>query len=209
MSLVACLRSARRNWYLLLICALVAAGASLYLTHREQREYRSSIRLAVGPSPKITRQTRIAQTVDSLNKRSLITTFAEIVAGRQIYREAVAAAGIPPEEARRYAVSSNALPEANVIALDVQGPRGIVAERLVTAIGARSIVYIEDFYKNFAVRELDNPETPSDPVKPTPKRDVPLAAAGGLAFGFFLGLCRDYLRERRRRESRDDVALER
>lgn len=208
MSLVACLRSARRNWYLLLICALVAAGATLYLTQRQQREYRSSIRLAVGPSPELTRQTRIAQTVDSLNKRSLITTFAEIVAGRRIYRGAVADSGVAEQEARRYTVSSNALPEANVIALDVEGPSRAVAEQLVSAIGARSIAYIEDFYKNFAVRELDDPKTPTDPVSPTPKRDVPLAAAGGLVVGFFLGLCRDYLVERRRRESRDNVSLE-
>lgn len=208
MSLVACLRSAARNWYLLLLCAFVAAGATIYLTHREQPEYRSSVRLAVGPSPDITRQTRIAQTVDSLNKRSLITTFAEIAAGGQIYRQAAADAGVSQQEAERYSVSSNALPEANVIALDVQGPRRRVAEALVAAIGAHSISYIEDFYKNFALRELDDPDTPTDPVTPKPQRDVPLAAAGGLAFGFFLGLCRDYLRERRRREGRDDVSLE-
>jgi uncharacterized protein involved in exopolysaccharide biosynthesis len=208
MSLSAYLRSARRNWYLLLLCALVAAGTTLYFTHREEREYRSSVRLAVGPSPAITRQTRIAQTVDSLNKRSLITTFAEIVAGRRIYRQAVDDAHVSRQEAERYTVSSNALPEANVIALDVQGPRRRVAEALVTAIGARSISYLEDFYKNFAVRELDDPDTPADPVTPKPKRDVPLAAAGGLAVGFFLGLCRDYVRERRRREDRGDVLLE-
>lgn len=208
MSLVACLRSAARNWYLLLVCALVAAGATLYLTHREQREYRSTVRLAVGPSPAITRQTRIAQTVDSLNKRSLITTFAEIAGGRQIYRQAAADAGVSQQEARRYTLASNALPEANVIALDVQGPRRRVAEALVTAVGTRSIAYIEDFYKNFAVRELDDPDTPTDPVSPRPQRDVPLAAFGGLALGFFLGLCRDYVRERRRQEDRDDVLLE-
>jgi uncharacterized protein involved in exopolysaccharide biosynthesis len=197
------LRSALRNWWLLVLCALVAGGITLWHTHREVREYRSTLRLAVGPSPKITRQTRIAQTVDSLNKRSLITTFAEIVGGRMIYRDVVADLGLTNAVASRYTVSSVALPEANVIALEVEGPRPAVAEALSTAIGAKSIVYIEDFYKNFAVRQLDEPSTPSEPVSPRPRRDVPLAAAGGLCFGFFLGLCRDRLRERRKREDRE------
>ena len=202
MSLAACFRSAARNWYLLLVCALVAAAGAVYLAHREHKEYRSSMRLAVGPSPSITRQTRIAQAVDSLNKRPLIMTFAELAAGKRLYREAAAEAGVADREAARYSVSANPLPEANVIAVDVEGPRRATAELLVGAVGRHAAMQIEDFYKNFAVRPLDDPDTPADPISPTPKRDVPLAAAGGLAFGFLLGLFRDYVLARRRRETR-------
>jgi uncharacterized protein involved in exopolysaccharide biosynthesis len=205
-SLASCLRSARRNWWLLALCAVVAAGVTLMLTERQTREYESTLRLAVGPSPAITRQTRIAQAVDSLNKRSLITTFAEIVAGRRIRTEAVTESGLTPGEAARYDVEANALPEANVIALRVQGPRRETAANLAAAIASRAEPYIEDFYKNFAVRQLDDPSTPTEPVTPKPKRDVPLAAAGGLALGFFLGLARDRLRERKRREIRPQAA---
>jgi uncharacterized protein involved in exopolysaccharide biosynthesis len=69
----------------------------------------------------------------------------------------------------------------------------------VVAIGAKAVAAIEDFYKTFSVRPLDEPNTPDDPVTPKPERDVPLAAAGGLCVGFFLGLCRDALRKRRSR----------
>lgn len=190
--------SAWRNWWLLVLCAAVAAGATLFLTLSEEPRYRSSLRLAVGPSPTLTRQTRIAQAVDSLNKRTLITTFAEIAGGRTIFLGAVADLGLPPTEASRYSVSSVALPEANVIGLDVQGPRRGVAEDLVRRVGARSAAYLESFYKTFSVRELDEPTTPDEPVTPKPGRDVPLAAVSGLALGFFLGLCRDHVRRRRR-----------
>lgn len=204
MSLAACLRSARRNWWLLLICAVVAGGATYWLADRQTPEYETTLRLAVGPSPAITRQTRIAQTVDSLNKRSLVTTFAELVGGRRIQDEAVAELGLADDVSSRYAVSANALPEANVIALRVRGPKPETAEALATAIASKAEPSIEDFYKNFAVRQLDDPETPSEPVAPKPTRDAGLAAAGGLALGFFLGLLRDRLRDRRRRAAQLD-----
>ena len=198
MSLVTCWRSALRNWYLLVLCAGVAAGATLYLTYRETREYRSSLRLAAGPSPKLTRPTVVAETMDALNKRSLITTLAEIVGGRTVFAEAATELRLSTTDSSRYSVSSVALPEANVIALYVQGPNRMVANELSSAIAQTSITSIEDFYKNLAVRQLDDPSAPRDPVTPKPERDVPLAAAGGLCLGFFLGLWRDYLLERRK-----------
>jgi len=196
-SLTDCLRSARRNWWLLVVCAAVAGSATYLLTDRQTPQYETTLRLAVGPSPSITRQTRIAQAVDSLNKRSLVTTFAEIVAGRRIRDEAVRELGLPEDVASRYTVSANALPEANVIALRVRGPDPETAEGLAQAIASRAEPAIEDFYKNFAVRQLDEAETPSDPVTPQPTRDASLAVAGGLALGFFLGLFRDRFRGRR------------
>jgi capsular polysaccharide biosynthesis protein len=203
-SLTYCLRSARRNWWLLVTCAVVAAGATFWFTDRQTPEYETTLRLAVGPSPAITRQTRIAQAVDSLNKRSLVTTFAEIVGGKRILEEAVSDVGLAREEASRYSVSANALPEANVIALRVQGPEPETSEELAAEIAERAEPAIEDFYKNFAVRQLDEPTTPSEPVTPKPKRDAALAAAGGLALGFFLGLLRDVRRDRRRGEAGSD-----
>jgi capsular polysaccharide biosynthesis protein len=198
-SLASCWRSVLRNWYLLVVCALVASGTTLYLTHRATREYRSSLRLAAGPSPALTEQTRIVATVDSLNKRSLITTFAEIVGARKLFRAAATEVGLSAAEASRYSVTSVALPEANVVGLDVQGPRRSVTAALADAIASRAIAYIGNFYKDFSLRKLDDPSTPGDPVTPKPKRDVPLAAAGGLCLGFFLGLGRDYVEGRRKR----------
>jgi capsular polysaccharide biosynthesis protein len=195
-----CWRSALRNWYLLLLCAGVAAGATLFLTLREQPEYSSNLRLAVGPSPSIRRSTLVAETVDALNKRALITTLAEIAGGQAAFREAATTLGLAAGESARYTVRSVALPEANVIALEVRGPRRHVASALASAISGKAITSITSFYKNLAVRQLDEASRPSDPISPKPWRDVPLAAAIGLCVGFFLGLCRDYLRERKGRD---------
>ena len=198
MSLASCLRSARRNWYLLVICALVAAGSTLYLTLRETPQYRSSLRLAVGPSPTITRETRIAQAVDSLNKRALITTLAEMAGAQRIYSGAAAGLGLSGVAASHYSVSAVALPEANVISLAVQGPYRTTAAALAAAISAKATTSIEGFYKDLSIRQLDEPTTPTDPVTPKPKRDVPLAAVFGLCLGFFVGLTRDRVRGRAR-----------
>jgi capsular polysaccharide biosynthesis protein len=199
-SLAECWRSARRNWWLPLVCALVAAGTALYLTQRQEDEYRSSLRLAVGPSPTLSDRALVADAVNALNKRSLIATFAEIAGGRVVFHQAADSVGLSAEEASRYSVSSAAMPEANVIMLDVEGPDPAVAGRLANAVGAKSIAFVDDFYKTYALRALDDAGTSSDPVSPKPGRDAPVAAAGGLCLGFLLGLGRDFVRGRRRVE---------
>ena len=201
MSVLDLLHSASRNWYLLLACALVAAGATLLLAVLEDPRYRSGVRLAVGPAPALEPETR-ARLVDSLNDRVLITTFAEIAGARTIFRDAAAEVGLPTGELSRYSVSSVALPEANVVALDVDGPRRTSVEELASKLAARSIGYIEGFYRDVSLRDLDGPARRAERVAPRPELDVPLAAAGGLAVGFLLGLFRDHLRARRGRRDR-------
>jgi capsular polysaccharide biosynthesis protein len=199
-NLTDCWRSARRNWWLLLVCALVAAGAALYVAQRQRDEYRSSLRLAAGPSPALTGQGRVAEAILALNKRSLIMTFAEIAGGHVTFHEAADSIGLSREEASRYSVTSTAMPDANVIMLDVEGPDRTVAERLANEVGARSITFVRHFYRTLALRALDDASSSDGPVSPKPERDVPLAGAGGLFVGFFLGLGRDFVRLRRRSE---------
>jgi capsular polysaccharide biosynthesis protein len=201
-SLVECWRSASRNWWLLLVCALVGAGATLYVTERQQNEYRASLRLAVGPSSKIGDLRLVAEAVDALNKPSLIATFAEVASSRVAFQQATVSLGMSVAGASRYSVSSAAMPGANVIMLDVEGPEPAIAARLANAVGARSIAFVDEFYKTYSLRALDDASASGDPVSPKPKRDVPLAAAGGLCLGFLLGLGRDFARRRRRSEER-------
>lgn len=197
MSLGECIRSAARNWLLLLLCALTASLATLGLTSLKTREYRSTTQLVVGPAANLTKWSHIWQTVDELSKRSVVTTFAEVIDSHRIFQEAAAQVGLSREGAASYSVSAVAQPEANVVLLDVQGPRRTTTAALSTAVASAATGYIDDFYKIYSLRPLDVAHTPRAPVAPHPMRDTALAGLGGLGLGFFLGLLRDRFRNRR------------
>jgi capsular polysaccharide biosynthesis protein len=196
MSLIELGRSVCRNWFLLLLCGLAAGGAAFAITSLQTREYRSTTLLVAGPAAFLERPTRIGQTVDALNRRSLIATFAEIIGSKRIFGIAADTIGLSPADQSRYSVASNALPEANAVLLDVQGPRREVTASLSPAITAAGVSYITDFYKTYSIKALDLPDTPKQPVSPRPRRDVPAAVVAGLGLGLILGLWRDRLRDR-------------
>lgn len=197
MTLGDCVRSALRNWFLLLSCALLAGLTTFFAVGWLQpQQFRSTSKLAVGPGSDMTDPARIAQTLDGLTKRTTVTTFVEMITSDQVLSEATKRAGMSKEDAARYQVSAIALPEANVVELSVEGPKPGNAEGLSRGIVAEAVQNFESFYKIYSVRELEVASTPQQPVRPQPMQAAELAAVIGLCVGFLLGLLRDHRRAR-------------
>ena len=117
------LNIARRGWWIILLTAVAAVVASLIYSSLSPRVYRTTARYIVSPQEIIlSNQTDYFRSLDTLDRRSIITTYAEVFGSSRIFGEAAAALGEPADVLENYRVTAVSLPEANVIQVAVEGP---------------------------------------------------------------------------------------
>ena len=179
----------KRGWWIILLTAVAAVVASLIYSSLSPRVYRTTARYIVSPQEIIlSNQTDYFRSLDTLDRRSIITTYAEVFGSSRIFGEAVAALGEPAETLENYGVTAVSLPEASVIQVAVEGQDPTMVMQLANAIGERSTEYIQGLYFMYAITLLDPPSVPQAPISPTPLRDALVAAILGLAVGAVLAI---------------------
>ncbi len=183
------LNIARRGWWIILLTAVAAVVASLIYSSLSPRVYRTTARYIVSPQEIIlSNQTDYFRSLDTLDRRSIITTYAEVFGSSRIFGEAAAALGEPADVLENYRVTAVSLPEANVIQVAVEGPDPNQVMALANAVGEQSTAYIEGLYFMYAITPLDAPSVPKGPISPTPLRDALVAGILGLAVGAVLAI---------------------
>lgn len=193
----------KRGWWIILLTAVVAVAASLIYSSMSPRIYRTTTRYIVSPQAGIASETDYFRSLDTLDRRSIITTYAEVFGSQRIIGEAVVSLGEPLEVMADYTVTAVGLPEANVIQVTVEGPDPTVAMHVAEAIGERSTEYIQGLYFMYVITLLDSPSVPDGPISPTPLRDALVAAVLGLAVGVVLAIAYVSLTDRQRQHGDD------
>ncbi|MBK8984682.1 MAG: hypothetical protein IPM39_01150 [Chloroflexi bacterium] len=188
----------KRGWWIILLTAVVAVVASLIYSSISPRIYRTTTRFIVSPQAGIASETDYFRSLDTLDRRSIITTYAEVFGSNRIVGEAVASLGESVAVMEDYTVTAVGLPEANVIQVTVEGPDPAIVMQIANAIGERSTEYIEGLYFMYAITLLDSPSVPKGPISPTPLRDALVAAILGLAVGAVLAVAYVSLTDRQR-----------
>lgn len=182
-------RIIRRGWWIIVLTAVAAVAAVLILASVSPRVYRTTARYIVSPQEVImSNQTDYFRSLDTLDRRSIITTYAEVFGSSRILSEAIASLGETSETMGDYRVTAVSLPEASVIQVSVEGGDPSQAMALTTAVGERATEYIEGLYFLYAVNPLDPPSVPKGPISPTPLRDALVAGILGLAVGAVLAI---------------------
>jgi capsular polysaccharide biosynthesis protein len=188
------MRIVARNWYLLVIGGVLGAALVLWATTAQTEEYRATTRLAVGPATDLLEPKEVTDVVNALNKRAIVTTFAEIVRSDRVLARAGDRAGLGSPDDQGYEVLAVAEPEANVIGLEVDGPDPSIVAALAAAVADEAAREIEQYYWTYSVWTLVDPRVPHDPVRPRPERDVPVGAGVGVGVGLLAGVVRSRLR---------------
>jgi uncharacterized protein involved in exopolysaccharide biosynthesis len=86
----------RQYWWLLLLTFLVSFGSTALFTFRRIVTYRAATTLVVGPNESITSSKEIVDTLDTLDRRSVIATFAKVPSSRTVRERAQAQLELPP-----------------------------------------------------------------------------------------------------------------
>lgn len=149
--------------------------------------------------------------LEALDKRSIVVTYAEFLNSTRIYNETITALQLTPADVLKYKHSTVVLPEANILALTVEGPDPQLVAILANSVGERAVTHIKGLYKVYDIDLLDPAIPPVTPVSPQPLRDASLALILGLIVGAVLAIVREQIRvpleSYRNRMSTDPVSL--
>jgi len=194
------LRVLRRTWWIVVLAAVAAAGAALYLGSRQELRYQSVASYVVSPHQGDVTADIIesVRTLDQARARALVSTYVEMLTGTAVQDEAAAALGLGafPEG---YEVAAVVAPEAYVAELQVTGPAAADAAVLSGAIGTAASARFVGLYQIYDIVLLDPASVPTDPVNRGPVETALLGAALGLMAGLAIAVLAGAPRVRRRR----------
>jgi len=188
------LQMLQRSWYIVVLTALVAMAVALGAAFIIEPTYQATTSFVVNPNLSLIDQEDVVRSLEALDKRSIITTYAEILNSERIFSEATASLQIPASQLSSYTYKTVVAPEANILELTVEGPNPEVTASLANSIGQQAIDYIRGLYTVYEINFLDPATTPSQPVRPSPLRDGVLAFGLGTIAGALLAIVREQLR---------------
>ena len=185
----------QRSWWIIIITTLATVIAALVASYLTPPTYRATSRFIVSPSPSlITGGNNLLNSLSTLDKRSIITTYAEILNSQRIYTETINLLQLNEANLANYSYSAVALPDANIIEFSVLGPDRETVYTLANGIGQHAVEYVHSLYPVYDLSVLDPAVPPTSPVSPQPLRSAGVALVVGLALGIVLALLRELIR---------------
>lgn len=188
------LRIIRRGWWLILIAALIAVNVSLlYSYYLTKPTYEAVARFIVSPNMQSIESRDLVNSLEALDKRSIISTYAEVLNSNDIISRTLNTLGVNPTQFKPYTTYVTVLPDANIIRFSVQGPDPQAAAIYANAIGQNAIDFIRNLYVIYNIEFLDQALVPVEPIAPKPLQNAGLALLMGLVVGVGLAIFRDQL----------------
>ncbi len=188
------IRMLQRSWWLVILTALAALSAMLASLYVATPQYRATTRLLVVPNASLTESRDVVDSLDTLDRRSVVSTYAEVLQSERIYSELLTTLGVAPADLRDYARTAVVLPDASVLELVVTGPNPEVAALLANALARSGIEFAKALNSVFDMNVLDPATAPLEPYRPQPLQDASLALGLGLLAGSVLAIVREQLR---------------
>ncbi len=182
------------GWWIIALTVCAALAIALALSYIATPIYRANTRLIVRPNVPSLGNSSVIESLNTLDKRSIVSTYAEVLGSVRIFTEAATPLQLAPLALAKYTRTSVVLPDSNILEVAVTGPDPVVAARLANAIGQRGIEYVKGLYQAYALDTLDSAAVPTSPISPQPVRDAGLAVALGVILGAALAILREQLR---------------
>jgi non-specific protein-tyrosine kinase len=176
-------RIVRQDGWIAALTVVVALLASAVVTARQERVYQASTTLVVTPTSEVEGAGDILRSLETLERRSVIATFARIPSTPAARATAAERLARPLSELGGYRVEGSVLPSTNILKIDVEGPDGALAASLANALATATKDEVKSLYRIFTLKVLAEARAPSRPVRPDPQRNYVVAAIGGLLLG--------------------------
>lgn len=184
----------RRRWRVLLIFMAACWMAALIYALAVTPLYRSSATFLVYPNQNVTSSRDIVSSLDTLDKKTVSSTYADILASNRVYQDTLDRLQLEPQKLKDIRVFAQVQSDSNILVLSVEGPDPVVTTLLANNIGQNGISLIKSLYQVFDISFLDTALEPKKPFRPQPLRDGLIAAGAGLLLGLIFILVEDWIR---------------
>jgi capsular polysaccharide biosynthesis protein len=171
-----------------LVLAL-SVGTAVVATSRQTPTYRTSATMAVVPNVTLRDGADLLRSIETLDRRTIIATFAQIPSTERIRVAAARDVALQPESLGSYVSQAFVIPNTNLIRIEVAGPDPARAAALANALATTTTSEAKAMYRVFDMIPLAAAVRPSVPASPNPRRAIALAAI----LGAFLGIAATYL----------------
>jgi len=178
------LRALRRWWWLPVAAAVVCTAAALLATSRETPRYAATATAIVAPTLDLVESSELLRSFDTLERRSVVATFARIASTREVREAAGEELGLSSGELRGHRLSASVVSSTNLIRVTAEGPDPEVVAALANAATLVTEAEARRFYRIFTLHSVEAATRPAGPVHPDPQRN----AGVGLVLGFLLGV---------------------
>lgn len=184
----------QRGWRILLIFISAFAAGALIWSLLVTPMYRASAKFLVYPNDTLTSSKDVVSSLDTLDKRTISTTYADILGSNRVYLDTTSRLQLDEESLMDVRVFSEVQTDTNILVLSVESPDPQLATLLANNIGQNGISYIKSLYQVFDISFLDLAVEPSAPIRPRPFMDMLIAAGIGLLVGLVFVILRETLR---------------
>ncbi|MDX1632760.1 MAG: hypothetical protein R3234_12900 [Thermoanaerobaculia bacterium] len=188
----------RRGWWLLLLALAGAVAVAAWATNQETPQFAAEALLIVVPDRDLEDPSDILRTLDTLDRRTVLATMAEIPGRAETKSAAGRELGWDTSDLRRYWIGGSVVPQTNLLRIEVRGPEAEPVARLATATARATGREADRLYPVYSFRLLEEAEVPRDPLRPAPGRSLTVAGILGLFLGALAALCLELYRRRNR-----------
>jgi capsular polysaccharide biosynthesis protein len=188
-------RMLQKNWWLILLTAMAALTVSLTISYAAVPQYRAIARFIIVPSSSLTSGADVVRSLDTLDRRSVVATYAEVMNSIRILEGSAEFLGLDTTVITRdYIIRAVDIPDSSVLELTVSGPDPVMAAKLANAIGFQSITFTRSLNLIYELSFLDTAIPAQLPFSPEPLRDGVVAVVLGLACGAVLAILSEQIR---------------
>lgn len=172
-----------RGWWMILLCLGAGLAVSFLLTSRQTPLYRSSGMLVVTPSSETSEAGEIIRSLETLERRTVVATFARIAETREV-RDAIAERlNIESRRLSGYRISGSVLPNTNIIRIVAEGRDPELTAGVANAAGDLTAEISRELYRVYSMQWMAKARTPRSAASPDAQRNHLVGAVIGLVIG--------------------------
>ncbi len=184
----------RRYWWLILSAFAFGFGATAAFTSLRAPTYRATTTLVVGPNESLKTPREVVDSLNTLDRRSVVATFAKLPSSRTVRERAQGQLQLNEAQLKPYDVRTVVVPDTNVLEVSVEGPDPRLTAALADAVAQQTTQYTREFYDIYGMKVLDRAQEPTERVGPGLSRTLLVGAVLGLLIGVGVASVFDYLR---------------